>query len=170
MRSRSADNPNVHASIPFRLVSLFAIAATIALGGCAAHPAPLVLPPSASAPSAVVRTAQSYLGAPYRNGGADPAGFDCSGFVRYVYARHGITVPRDVKRQWQVGQDVPRTRIRPGDLLFFSTTGPGPTHVSLAIDGQRFVHAPSSRGVVRIEALTSTYWGRRFVGARRVLP
>jgi cell wall-associated NlpC family hydrolase len=160
----------VHASTPFRLVSLFAIAATIALGGCAAHPAPRVLPPSASAPSAVVRTAQSYLGAPYRNGGADPAGFDCSGFVRYVYARHGITVPRDVKRQWQVGQDVPRTRIRPGDLLFFSTTGPGPTHVSLAIDGQRFVHAPSSRGVVRIEALTSTYWGRRFVGARRVLP
>lgn len=149
---------------------MFAIAATVALAACATHPAPRVLPPSSSAPSAVVRTAQSLLGVPYRNGGSDPAGFDCSGFVRYVFAQHGVNVPRDVRKQWQVGQEVSRGRIRPGDLLFFSTTGPGPTHVSLAIDTQRFVHAPSSRGVVRIEALTSTYWGRRFIGARRVLP
>jgi cell wall-associated NlpC family hydrolase len=118
----------------------------------------------------VVRTAQSYLGVPYRNGGSDPAGFDCSGFVHYVFARHGVNVPRDVRRQWQFGRKVTGGRVRPGDLLFFSTTGAGPTHVSLAIDNQRFVHAPSSRGVVRIEALTSTYWGRRFLGARRVLP
>lgn len=118
----------------------------------------------------MVRTAQSLLGVPYRNGGSDPAGFDCSGFVRYVFAQHGVSVPRDVRRQWTAGHEVSRGRIRPGDLLFFSTKGSGPTHVSLAIDTQRFVHAPSSRGVVRIEALTSTYWERRFIGARRVLP
>jgi cell wall-associated NlpC family hydrolase len=63
---------------------------------------------------------------------------------------------------------VHRDELRPGDLLFFSTTAPGASHVAIALEGDEFVHAPSSTGVVRTERLTSSYWSRRFLGARRV--
>jgi cell wall-associated NlpC family hydrolase len=152
-------------SPPARIAAV-AVAAVL-LAGCSTRKAPTVLPPVSAPGAAVVRTATSLVGSPYRDGGQDPSGFDCSGFVHYVFAQHGIAAPRDVRRQWQWGVTVRREDIRAGDLLFFSTKGQGPTHVTLAIDGDRFVHAPSARGVVRIESLTSAYWARRFVGARR---
>lgn len=129
-----------------------------------------VLPPSpgASAGSAIVRTVESLLGAPYREGGALPDGFDCSGLVSYVFARHGIGVPRDVRRQASAGVPVPRADIQPGDLVFFSTTASGPTHVGVAIGGGRFIHAPKTGGVVRVESLAADYWAARFEGARRL--
>ena len=113
-------------------------------------------------------TALSLRGAPYRFGGVDPTGFDCSGFVHYVYQQHGVPMPREVREQFRVGKSVDRSRLEPGDLVFFSTVAPGASHVGIVIGGDQFVHAPSERGVVRVENLSSQYWSARFVGAKRV--
>lgn len=117
---------------------------------------------------AIAEFALGFRGVPYRLGGADPAGFDCSGLVQYVFAQYGVVVPRVVEQQYEIGDKVKDKHIKPGDLLFFSTKGSGATHVGIAVGEDRFVHAPNSRGVVRVEALTSDYWGVHYVGARRV--
>ncbi len=124
--------------------------------------------PGTAAGTAVARTAETLLGTPYREGGARPDGFDCSGLVAYVLARHGLTVPRDVRRQSAAGTPVGRDAVAPGDLVFFATTGSGPTHVGIALDGRRFVHAPKSGDVVRVDSLWAAYWAARFVTARRL--
>jgi cell wall-associated NlpC family hydrolase len=169
--------------------------AALAAGGCASHgtavpqpfptaatpagspvpgasPALDAAPPPGEPPSmvaeGVISTALHLLGTPYRNGGADPTGFDCSGFVQYVFAQQGVFVPRTVEEQARSGTRVDRD-LRPGDLVFFHTSGRGPTHVGIALDGTRFVHAPSSRGEVRIEPLARPYWADRFIEARRVM-
>jgi cell wall-associated NlpC family hydrolase len=116
----------------------------------------------------LVGTALSLRGVPYRNGGESPDGFDCSGFTQYVYARHGVALPREVRDQFQQGKAVKDTDLEAGDLLFFSTVAPGPTHVAIAIGGDQFVHAPSSTGVVRVEHLSARYWSSRYLGARRI--
>jgi hypothetical protein len=128
------------------------------------------LPAGANADGyALSSTALSLRGAPYRNGGVDPAnGFDCSGFVRYVYQQHGVPMPRAVKEQFQVGKSVSRDHLEAGDLVFFSTVAPGASHVGIMIGGDQFIHAPSERGVVRVESLGSQYWASRYVGAKRV--
>jgi cell wall-associated NlpC family hydrolase len=113
-------------------------------------------------------TALSLRGAPYRIGGGDPSGFDCSGLVQYVYQQHGVPMPREVRQQFRVGKSVDRDQLEPGDLVFFSTVAPGASHVGIIIGGDQFVHAPSERGVVRVETLSSQYWASRFVGAKRV--
>jgi cell wall-associated NlpC family hydrolase len=128
--------------------------------------------PGAALPSdgyALSGTALSLRGAPYRYGGGDPqTGFDCSGFVRYVYQQHGVPMPREVREQFRVGKSVDRRRLEPGDLVFFSTVAPGASHVGIMIGGDQFIHAPSERGVVRVENLGSQYWSARYVGAKRV--
>jgi cell wall-associated NlpC family hydrolase len=116
---------------------------------------------------ALVGTALSFRGTPYRNGGADPSGFDCSGFTQYVFAQYGMSLPREVRDQFEQGNSVKDDELSAGDLLFFTTVAPGPTHVGIAIGGDEFVHAPSSTGVVRVEHLSSSYWARRYLGARR---
>ena len=117
---------------------------------------------------ALAGTALSFRGAPYRNGGVNPDGFDCSGFTQYVFARHGVALPRDVREQYRLGQPVKPEQLAAGDLIFFSTTEQGASHVAIAIGGDEFVHAPSSSGVVRVEHIGSTYWSQRYVGARRL--
>ena len=117
---------------------------------------------------ALAGTALSLRGSPYRNGGSDPSGFDCSGFVWYVFGQHGIRVPRTVNEQFQEGTDVPADALQAGDLVFFSTDSRGASHVGMVIGGDEFVHAPSSRGDVRVERFSSRYWAARFIGARRV--
>jgi len=121
---------------------------------------------------AIAQFALGFRGVPYRLGGADPGGFDCSGLVQYVFAQYGLSVPRVVEQQWEVGDKVKPSDIEPGDLIFFNTKkrGDGASHVAIAIGGDSFVHAPNSTGVVRIETLSSTYWGSRYIGARRVSP
>ena len=114
-------------------------------------------------------TALTFRGVPYRDGGADPKGFDCSGFVWYVFGTHGVPLPRTVSEQARWGERVNAAELRPGDLVFFSTVAPGPTHVGIVIGGDSFVHAPSSTGVVRVERLSASYWSARFVEARRVI-
>jgi cell wall-associated NlpC family hydrolase len=118
---------------------------------------------------AIAGTALALRGTPYRNGGADPAsGFDCSGFVQFVFAQYGLVMPRGVRDQFEQGTPVQPDALEPGDLIFFTTTGPGASHVAIAIGGDQFVHAPSSSGTVRVESLHSSYWAPRFVGARRL--
>lgn len=114
-------------------------------------------------------TALSLRGTPYRNGGVDPGGFDCSGFVWYVFGQHGVGVPRTVAEQYGVGGSVAPTDLQAGDLVFFATTGGGASHVGIVVGGDSFVHAPSSSGVVRVERLGASYWATRFLGARRLL-
>ena len=134
--------------------------------GCAstgAVPRPFPMPSGS-----LVGTALQLRGAPYRNGGADPAGFDCSGFTQYVFARHGLSLPRAVRDQFTTGTSVKPDEVEAGDLLFFTTTEPGASHVAIAVGADQFVHAPSSTGVVRVERLTARYWSTRFLGARRL--
>lgn len=131
-------------------------------------PAPPLLTSHRYDGRAVAEYALAFRGVPYRFGGSDPAGFDCSGLVHYVFAQYGVSVPRIVEEQWEVGDKIKPSDIKPGDLLFFSTKGPGATHVAIALDSERFVHAPNSTGVVRVEMLSSSYWGSRYVGARRI--
>jgi cell wall-associated NlpC family hydrolase len=118
---------------------------------------------------AIAGTALGFRGVPYRNGGTSPSsGFDCSGLVQYVFAQYGMTLPRDVRHLYREGESVDRDELEPGDLVFFSTTSRGASHVGIALGGDQFVHAPSSSGVVRVEEISSEYWARRFVGARRL--
>lgn len=112
--------------------------------------------------------ALEFRGVPYRNGGTTPAGFDCSGLVYYVMAQHGRSVPRQTRDQFGAGERVSRGKLRAGDLVFFNTAGSGASHVGIALDDDEFVHAPNSRGVVRVERLTTDYWRKRFIGARRI--
>jgi cell wall-associated NlpC family hydrolase len=165
------------------LLPLVLLAALSAACATRAVPRPFPDPGGAPAPATprassaaearghrVVAAALDLRGVPYRNGGTDPRkGFDCSGLVAYVFGQHGVTLPRQTSAQYGVGTPIPRAKVRPGDLLFFSTVAPGASHVGIAIDDDEFVHAPSSRGVVRVERLTLPYWRSRFVGARRVL-
>jgi cell wall-associated NlpC family hydrolase len=116
----------------------------------------------------LIQVALDLRGIPYRNGGVDPEGFDCSGFTQYVFGRVGVQLPRNVRDQFGVGQTIRTDQLAPGDLLFFSTTEPGPSHVGIALGSDEFIHAPSSTGVVRIERLSVTYWSRRFLGGHRV--
>jgi peptidoglycan DL-endopeptidase CwlO len=134
----------------------------------AARPIPPTPVPGGGAGDAVAGTALGFRGVPYRFGGADPGGFDCSGFVQYVYAQHGVALPRIVREQFDFGRQIGDAEVRPGDLLFFQTKGDGVSHVGIAVGGDAFVHAPNSRGSVRVDRLSSTYWGERYIGARRI--
>lgn len=130
---------------------------------------PVTRPPAGHVDGyALVGTALALRGAPYRNGGSDPSGFDCSGFTQYVFAQYGLSLPRGVRDQYQQGKSVDVRDLAPGDLVFFATTDPGVSHVAILVGADQFVHAPSSSGVVRVERLSSSYWSPRFVGARRI--
>ena len=137
-------------------------------GGTAPTPAPEVLPETARALGAlVVETALGLRGVPYRAGGSSPSGFDCSGFVQYVFAQHGIALPREVREQVRFGGEVRLAGVEAGDLIFFAIDG-GVSHVGMAVGGDEFVHAPSARGTVRVEKFSAPYWARRIVGVRRI--
>ena len=130
-------------------------------------PAAVPAPVPALVP-ALVDAALQFRGVPYRNGGSDPSGFDCSGFVQYVFAKFGRMLPREVRDQYRTGLSVELDEVMAGDLLFFETIARGASHVGVAIGSGEFVHAPSSRGVVRVERYDASYWASRFVGARRI--
>jgi cell wall-associated NlpC family hydrolase len=128
--------------------------------------------PALFAPDAIVQMALGFQGVPYRLGGEDPAGgFDCSGLVRYVFEHYQVDLPRTVAEQYQSGRRVQIDEVQAGDLLFFTTIGPGATHVGIALGPSgpgEFVHAPGDGGAVRIEHFDSPYWRSRLVGVRRL--
>ncbi|MDF2571898.1 MAG: spore cortex-lytic enzyme [Sporomusa sp.] len=112
--------------------------------------------------------AQEYLGVPYVWGGASAGGFDCSGFIYYVYSRYGISLPRVADEQYEVGRRIPLSNIEPGDLVFYSTYAPGPSHVGIYIGNGQFVHASSGAGEVTLTSMSKAYYQSRFLGAYRV--
>jgi len=128
---------------------------------------PPAAPPALPAGPSIAGTAFGLQGVPYRLGGTDPSGFDCSGLVHYVLSRHGVPSPRVVKDQFQLGREV-RDELQPGDLVFFAVNSRRASHVGIAIDGDRFVHAPATGQSVRVDSLSATYWRERYAGARRV--
>lgn len=117
----------------------------------------------------ILATAATYRGVKYRFGGATPAGFDCSGFVMYVFNRHGIKLPRTADIQYKAGKPVKSQKeLKPGDLVFFETYEKGASHVGIFQGNGRFIHASSSRGVTS-SGLSEPYYAKRYLGARRVL-
>jgi cell wall-associated NlpC family hydrolase len=116
-------------------------------------------------------TAVSYLGTPYVWGGVTHKGIDCSAFTQNTYGENRVGIPRVSRAQWKTGKPVEWRDLREGDLVFFNTMGVGVSHVGLVMDpkGPRFMHASSSRGVVR-DDLTKRYYKTRYLGARRIVP
>ncbi|WP_110953290.1 C40 family peptidase [Anaerosinus massiliensis] len=114
----------------------------------------------------IIQTSFQYIGVPYVFGGTTPSGFDCSGFVRYVFANAGIWLPRTADEQYETGYSV--ANLQPGDLVFFSTYTAGPSHSGIYIGNGNFISATSSSGV-KVDNLYSGYWGSCYIGARRVL-
>jgi cell wall-associated NlpC family hydrolase len=134
------------------------------------EPAPAPAPGTLPLTSELVATALALRGTPYRNGGSEPSGgFDCSGLVQWVFAQHGRALPRETREQYEAGKKIDEDEVQPGDLVFFETVSKGPSHVGIALGAGEFVHAPSSRGVVRVESYKKTdYWADRWLGARRI--
>ncbi len=119
----------------------------------------------------VVMQALANVGKPYRWGGASPEdGFDCSGLVAHVYEDAvGMTLPRTSRQMSQRGSKVSRKRLTAGDLVFFNTSRRAYSHVGIYIGKGRFVHAPSTGSLVRVERMSNRYWSNRYNGARRLL-
>lgn len=148
------------------LLLVFALAACG--GGNVRGPLPPVSPTVANA---VLFRALSLVGTPYRGGGNRPdTGFDCSGLVGYVFAdAAGMALPRTTRALADIDAPaVPRERLSAGDLVLFAISGRTVSHVGIYVGDGRFVHAPSRGGTVRMDALDSDYWRKRFVGGRRI--
>jgi cell wall-associated NlpC family hydrolase len=157
---------------------------TFALTACATAPGtgpvPIGLPPAvrSSVPPPSISTgdsrtrivdgARAMLGQPYRWGGAAPGGFDCSGLVVYTMGGAGIRVPRTAKEQMHAGAPIARRALRPGDLVFLHLAHKD-LHVGIAIDNERFVHAPATGGYVRIDSLAAPPYAHAYLTARRIV-
>lgn len=123
-----------------------------------------------SAPN-IASTALNFLGVKYRYGGDDPStGFDCSGLVNYVAEKSlGLKLPRQSAEIAKHAKVIKRSELKEGDLVFFNTLGARFSHVGIYLGDNKFVHAPRSGAVVRIEDMTIAYWNKRFTGARRIV-
>jgi len=119
----------------------------------------------------VVRRALGYVGVPYHYGGdSAETGFDCSGLVWRVYRQAaGIRLPRDSYGISRKGIAVASRKLQPGDLVFFNTQRRPYSHVGIYLGKDRFVHAPSSGGVVSVARISNRYWSQRFNGGRRIV-
>lgn len=118
----------------------------------------------------VLLNALSLTGVRYKFGGKSPeTGFDCSGFVRYVFQQAAnLTLPHGARAISQLGQSIPVDQLQPGDLVFFNTLKSAFSHVGIYIGDGRFIHAPSSGGGVHVVNMNDNYWAKRFNGARRL--
>ena len=139
--------------------------AMVALAGCAS---PSRRPsPSPDSGAAIAALATSLVGAPYHFGGADAAGFDCSGLAFYVHERVGLTIPRTASEQRRAAHAVPLARLAPGDLVFFHIHGRGVDHVGIYAGSGRFIHARRAGSAVAYGDLREDYYRARLVSAGR---
>ena len=128
------------------------------------------LPISTEKTQSIITVAKSLLGQPVTWGGASLAqGFDCSGFVQYVFRQAGISLPRTADLQFLVGQPVARPLLQLGDLVYFTTYEPGASHVGIYIGFNKFIHTSWSLGVVAINDINEDYFVKRYYGAKRVI-
>ena len=120
--------------------------------------------------SELVVDAMGFLGVPYKRGGNTvETGFDCSGFVRAMYQQSiGLILPRRAEQQAAATQNIDRSELKPGDLVFFNTMRRTFSHVGIYVGEGRFIHSPKPGAEVRVENMSLSYWANRFDGARRV--
>jgi hypothetical protein len=120
--------------------------------------------------SALVLNAMGFLGVPYKLGGSTvETGFDCSGFVRAVFEQSvGKVLPRRAEEQAAVAEQIDRSELKPGDLVFFNTMKRAFSHVGIYVGDGKFIHSPRSGSHVRVEDMRQAYWQTRFNGARRI--
>ena len=117
----------------------------------------------------VVKTAKKYLGVKYKWGGCSHRGFDCSGFVKTVYKKHGKRLPRVSRDQASAGKHVDKKNLKPGDLVFFSSKHTRHiAHVGIYVGKGKFIHASSGKHKVTISRLSKKYYRRHYKGARRI--
>ncbi len=149
-----------------QLSLLPALQPTLTLG----ETTPSLMSRTVSNVEATLDRALDFIGIRYKRGGSSPeTGFDCSGFVSYIYNETlGLVLPHNAKAISQQGARVDKTELQPGDLVFFNTMRRTFSHVGIYLGDNLFVHAPRSGARVRIEDMTDRYWSRRFNGARRV--
>lgn len=119
--------------------------------------------------SQLVDIADNYIGVPYRWGGTTTSGFDCSGYVQYVFKKAGVNLPRTTSQQFTSGSAVSKSNLQVGDIVFFNTTGRGVSHDGIYIGNNKFIHASTSRGVMISDLDDPYYWGNKYIGARRVV-
>lgn len=114
--------------------------------------------------------AQSLIGSPYKYGGNSPiSGFDCSGFVGHVFQHSAnLSLPRNAQQISRHGTPVKASQLREGDLVFYNTNNQAYSHVGIYLGNDRFIHAPSSGGSVRVEDMAMAYWKKHYNGARRL--
>lgn len=125
---------------------------------------------TAPATSAWRTEANKWMGTPYRVGGQTRSGMDCSGFAGVVYRNvANVNLPRTTTAQYKASRAISSNQVRPGDLLFFNTSGKGVSHVGISLGGDKFVHASTRRGVI-ISSFRETYYAKTFLGVRRILP
>jgi cell wall-associated NlpC family hydrolase len=140
----------------------------LGLAGCAAHrPQEPLTPPPLGGSAVFVAAALEMLGEPYRWGGAEPGGFDCSGLVVYAGRRAGLELPRTAREQAHSGVAVARAELQAGDLVFLHLARKE-LHVGIAVDAEHFVHAPSSGGTVRVDSLAARPYVKALLQARRL--
>lgn len=160
-----------HAGLAALAASPLAIRLAAAQGGEAAADSPAQVQTAVPAPSGeLLFRAVSLIGTRYRYGGDSPeTGFDCSGFVRYLFRDVlGRDLPRSANEIWQFGQAVERATLQPGDLVFYNTLRRPFSHVGVFLGDHKFVHSPSFGGVVRSESMNERYWLQRWNGAKRI--
>jgi len=117
----------------------------------------------------IIATAKKYIGSPYVFGGTTPKGFDCSGFLQYVFAKNGINIPRTADEQYYLGEKTKSVKqLVPGDLVFFTTYEAGASHCGIYLGGNNFIHTSSSKGV-RIDSLKDDYWSPRYYGGKHIV-
>ena len=140
--------------------------AIVLFSGCASVPE---IKPAAQRESPIAAYALSLQGVPYHYGKDSPEeGFDCSGFVKHVYLKQGIALPRTVKAMALSLPQISKNDVASGDLVFFNTNGKSFSHVGIYVNDDRFVHAPSRRtGRVLVSSLKNQYWQKHYSGARR---
>lgn len=146
------------------------VSAALVLAACSSTPdRPAPAQPTASIGAEIALRAIAHVGKPYRFGGADLAGFDCSGLVYFIHNELGIVAPRTAADQHDAAQPVKLNNLAPGDLLFFRTTSrKRVTHVGIYAGDGRFVHAPQSGRMIELRALEDDYYRSRLVAAGRL--
>lgn len=146
-----ASNPAVTASLPVsNVVTTKSISTTVQTS-------------NAIKVDELIREAKKHIGTPYVWGGITPAGFDCSGYLNYVFAKVNVTLPRTVASIWHETTKV--ASPKEGDIVFFETYTSGPSHAGIYLGNNKFIHASSSSGIM-ISDLTSTYWKSRYLGSK----
>lgn len=123
---------------------------------------------SAATPDDIATYAEQFYGTPYKFGGTTPAGFDCSGYIRHVFTNYDIQLPRTSEDQFKVGTAVSKDELQPGDLVFFENTyKKGISHTGIYLGNDEFISA-KSKGVLKANLKTDSYWAPKYAGAKRV--